>query len=261
MAKSVDNFIFNPKLKVLVYSIAGVGKTYLAGTAGYEPAMAPVLVLNLEGGLDSIAHMPNVNYENIRSIKQLEKIMWSLRDKDGEWDGVKYKTVAIDSASEMQLLSLDGIVQEKQKRNANRNIDDVYLEDYGTSTRQLVRIFRGFRDLDMHVIFTCLPRTMKDGSIDVLLTPKLAGLFRGFMSFVWYEYIAADANGNYKRWLMTEGNSSILAKSRGHGFNSYLQNTFKHIIPQEYIHMSAIYKMYLQSQKALVAKEDGNSKE
>lgn len=261
MARPVGELVTDSKMKIMLIGDAGVGKTFLSGTAGAHKDLTPLLVLSLEGGLESITHMPGVYYEEIDSIAKLEEIWKSLNDRGGEWDGIKYKSVAIDSASEMQTLDVDEIVASKAGKRSvgsgkSRSVDDVYLEDYGTSTRRLARIFRAFRNLNMHTIFTCLPKYTRSESgnaimsIDPLLTPKLAGLFRGYMSYVWYIYISPDPKQPEvdKRWLMTESNGIIKCKTRGHGFNEYLRKTFKHIVPQEYMHLGWLYEKYVKSQ-------------
>ena len=68
----------------------------------------------------------------------------------------KYKTVVVDSLSELVKFNLDYIITKKRGEGGkNKDEDDVYLEDYGTMTKQMRRIVRMFRDLPMHVIFTC----------------------------------------------------------------------------------------------------------
>jgi len=258
MAQSVGNLINMSKMKIMTVGDAGAGKTYLFGTAGKHPILGPLLVLSLEGGLESVAHMQGIDYEDITSIKQLEDIYKALSTSGGMYLGKQYNSVAIDSATEMQTLDIDDIVAGKIKRGGTRTIDEVYLEDYGTSTRRLSRIFRAFRNLDMHTFFTCLPKYTYSSSgnsvlsIDPLLTPKLAGLFRGYMSFVWYIYIAQDPKDNKdKRWLMTESNGVVKCKSRGHGFNTYLRKTFNHIIPQEYMDLGWIYDRFVEAQEEM----------
>ena len=257
MVKSVSDLIHVTKLKVMFIGDAGAGKTFLAGTAGKHEVLGPILFLSLEGGLESVAHMQGVYYEEITSMKKLEEVWQTLNDNDGVWDGIKFNSVAIDSATEMQTLDVDEIVASKMTRGGKRTKDEVYLEDYGISTRRLARIFRSFRNLNMHTFFTCLPKyTLSNSgnsvlSIDPLLTPKLAGLFRGYMSFVWYVYIAQDPNDNKdKRFLMTESNGIVKCKSRGHGFNQYLRKTFNHVIPQPYMDLGWIYDMYVENQEA-----------
>lgn len=256
--QTVGDLINMSKMKVMTVGDAGAGKTYLFGTAGKHPVLGPLLVLSLEGGLESIAHMQGVYFEDIISISQLESIYKALATSKGMYKGIQFNSVAIDSATEMQTLDIDDIVAGKMKRGGTRTIDEVYLEDYGTSTRRLSRIFRAFRNLDMHTFFTCLPKyTMSNSgnsilSIEPLLTPKLAGLFKGYMSFVWYIYIAVDPKDNKdKRWLMTESNGIVKCKTRGHGFNMYLRKTFNHVIPQDYMDLGWIYDRFVESQEAL----------
>lgn len=221
--------IYHPKmkdfwLKFLIYGSNGVGKTTLSETANDCPATARALFINVEGGMLSVVHK-NPDVVDLKRFDQLEEIFWFLAKGNHN-----YKTVIIDSLSELQLFNLDAIVAEQMKRPSakgaeHHGLDDVWKEDYGRSTQELRRVTRQFRDLPMHVIFTCLDSfTMdKNGEERVYpaLTPKLRNSVLGYMDVVGYMYgqrvKGEDGKEVLVRKMLCQNYGKWLAKDRSPG--------------------------------------------
>ena len=212
----------NVYINALLYGLQGVGKTTLAATAQDHPAMSDVLVLNLEGGLLSLAGRGDIQSVSISSIAELEEAYTLLRDGAEGFD--TFKTVVIDSGTEMQNLALRERVRQQIRksggRNRDRTEDDIWLEDYGFVSRQMGRIFRNFRDLDMHSIITALPREIKIPDTDTVrevrpwFIESLARDVMGMQDFVWYYYL--DNEGN--RVILPMSKGVYRAKTRGQYF-------------------------------------------
>lgn len=210
------------RMNILIYGNPGAGKTHFIGTAQDHPDLSPVLVLNIEGGLITLASRNDIDAEDIHSIAELEEIFWKIANKDPEYK--KYKTIAIDSVTELQSLCLLELVNSNIKKKGlqkTRTQDDVYLEDYGKSTNMLKRIFRMFRDCPINVIMTALPKTEQApngvGTSIVMpsLTSKLGESLMGYVDFVWYAFKEDDKEQGTIHKILTQDHAGYRAKTRG----------------------------------------------
>ena len=85
----------------------------------------------------------------------MEEEFRKIASGDPKYEEVR--TIVIDNISELQTLSLEGIVfkeySNRVRKDKGYTLDEVYIEDYGISSKQLSRILRGFRDLPINVIY------------------------------------------------------------------------------------------------------------
>jgi len=217
------------KLKMLVYGPPGVGKTSLLATANLHKITAPVLLVNVEGGMLSVADAAVLGLKeppdvvDLKGFDQLEEIFWYLAKGDHP-----YKSVGIDSLSELQMVNLENIVKKLLGRvsgsGARReSLDDVWREDYGTSTQQMRRVVRKFRDLPMHVFFSCHEVASQDKDknevVHPMLTTKLRSAVMGYMDVIGYMYIDSDdkQEDQVKRRLLCQPFGKWQAKDRSPG--------------------------------------------
>jgi hypothetical protein len=207
-----------PFLNILVYGDSGVGKTTLAGSADEVPAMRPVLMVDMEGGTESLRHSyPDVELVRVRNWEQMQILY------DDLYSGKhNYKTVILDSLTEIQKFNMYSIMEELVGRKPEMDKDVPGMREWGKNLEQMRRMVRGFRDLDMHTIFTALAKEDKDDRTGVRKTlPMLSGQLgpqvSAFMDIVVYYYIkeiGSGADKEYKRLLLTSSDGKITAKDR-----------------------------------------------
>jgi hypothetical protein len=137
--------------KVLVAGSPGAGKTLLSSTwpnAFYASA---------EGGLMSIADR-GIPYTDVRTISDLlmiKTVLDNKREVVEETLGFPVDTVVVDTIDEVQRILVRERLEEIGK-------DTLAFQDWNFIAEQMAAIVRGFRNLPMHVIFTCHLKEVTD---------------------------------------------------------------------------------------------------
>lgn len=202
-----------PWFNMLVYGDPGVGKTMLCGSALAVPEMNPVLVIDVEGGTLTLrSRYPDVDVVRVQSFQDIQKVYDEL------YRGTTYKTIILDSLTEMQKFSMYGIMEDLVKKEADRDPDVPGIREWGKNTEQIRKMVRAFRDLPMNVLFTCLAvsdRDNKTGSVTIKpsLSGKLTNEVAGFVDQVFYMYIKV-LDGEIHRLLLTSATEKHVAKWR-----------------------------------------------
>lgn len=169
MAIKIEKPGQSAKLKMLVWGPPGVGKTVFLGTAGLDPRTAPVLILDFEGGTQSLKGMDESNIDVIRitSWQDLNDAV-KLIGKENRW-----KTIVIDSISELHIYTLLDILD--RAKNSRQDPDMLQQGDYGKAVVQMRRIVRTFRDMDTHLIMTAHSKQDTDPREGTIILPSMAG--------------------------------------------------------------------------------------
>lgn len=203
------------KVKMMIYGSPGVGKTVLAATAEECPRLAPALYLNVEGGTLSILDK-NLDTVEIGTFKDIEDVYMFLFKGDH-----KYKTVIVDSLTEVQSKNMDGIMAVNMSNprgtTTRKDVDDIHLADWGKCTNMMKRLIRGFRDLPIHVIYVCLSKTQMDNmqqeTVGPQLTNKVAETATGYVDIIGYLFTMKEED-KIVRKLLTQPSGKWLAKDR-----------------------------------------------
>ncbi len=153
--------------KGLVFSPAGHGKTHLLGTAEDDERTSPMLLLDFEGGLESLSGL-NIDTAPIRGWDDYNEAFEVLSDPD-----TKYKSVGIDSASETHIWAILTRLAEQSAKRSDKDL--VELGDYGAVSTQMRRLLREFRDLPMHVFYTATTKEIEERGVGKVKVPAMAG--------------------------------------------------------------------------------------
>jgi len=152
-------------MKVLVCGDPGSGKTLLSSTFP-NPYFA-----SAEGGMMSVAsrHVPYMDVRSSDSLLELGKVLKQKPEVREQILGVPVDTIVIDTIDEVQKIFM-------KERNKTQKNDSFSVKDYGWLNENLQALVRGFRNLDMNVIFTCHLKEQKDEDLGrVTYKPGMAG--------------------------------------------------------------------------------------
>ncbi len=235
MAKKPHAYLVTPEhptFNLLVFGDQGNGKTVLGASAQDHPKMANVLFANIEGGMLSLVHRNDIHAEDIKTTQDVWDLGWRLANN--EYSTVN--TLVVDNITELQTLNLQEVVTaaiqggRNMVKNRSRTIDDLWQEDYKSSTSQLARLFRMLRDLPINVVFTAhakrvypkVPEGTDLTKVDPIaivpnLTQKLMEHTMGYMDFVWCLEIDEESE-THERFLVTVTKGEYRCKTRGEKF-------------------------------------------
>jgi len=207
--------------KVLVFAPAGAGKTVLLGTAQADERTHPMLLLDFEGGTESLAGL-DIDTIPIRSWDDYNEAYEALANGDviefegQEYDFSQYNSLGIDSISETHKFALLEILRKEGP--SRRNPDLIEQGDYGTATTQMRRLLREFRDLPMHVFFVAHAKETEIPREGRVRVPDLAGQMAeevaGLVSVAGYLAQFTDEEGDLRRTLLLHGDRKFRTKAR-----------------------------------------------
>jgi hypothetical protein len=153
--------------KALIFSPAGHGKTHLLGTAEEDERTSPMLLLDFEGGDETLSGL-DIDMAKIRSWDDYSEAFEILSDPD-----TKYKSVGIDSASETHIWAILTRLKALESKRSDKDL--VELGDYGAVSTQMRRLLREFRDLPMHVFYTATTKEIEERGVGKVKVPAMSG--------------------------------------------------------------------------------------
>jgi hypothetical protein len=213
---------------LLVYGEPGVGKTYFCATAQDSEDTRPMLFLDVEGGVVTIRKRKDIDVRPVRSIDDVVQVQNELF-KDPSY----YKTVVLDSLSELQRLDMRTImkVEKATARNPEAIDEDVATQRaWGKSRERLSRIIRAYRDLPCHTIMTALVGTEqedKDSPVKLYypsMPGKLRGEVPGYFDVVGFMQAVPDSSGGITRTLQVQKTKRVVAKDRTGSLGDIINN-------------------------------------
>lgn len=204
----------NPYINMLIYGSSGSGKTRLAGSSAIVEALKPVLFIDVEGGTLTLRNTEynDVDILRVKTWAKMELVYNEL------YKSSKYKTVIIDSLTEIQKLAMDDTMSKLIESNEDRDADIPGIREWNINIERTRKYVRRFRDLPLNTIFTALDHTetnKMNGSIK--RKPSLSGKVKdevaAFLDVVVYLYTKEVGDEN-KRMLLTGQTETTIAKDR-----------------------------------------------
>lgn len=204
-------------INMLMYGESGTLKTRTAGSACRVEQMQPVILIDFEGGTLSLADSyPEVKVVRVKTWADVARLYNDLYDKN------PFKTVILDSITEVQKFSMSEVMREVVNKNPDRDPDIASMREWGKSGEQMRRLVRGLRDLPCNSIFTALVNEEKNDSGQVVkIRPGLPGQMKGevagYMDIVSYMYkkeVHEGPNVLNKFYMLSSGTEKVTAKDR-----------------------------------------------
>jgi len=221
-----------PNVNICVYGRPGSGKTYLTATSQLSPLMGPMLYISAEAGSTTLKQVakdimviPDPNVRGSVTWEEFETIYDELdRQCYNTHDGCEFRTVAVDTGTELQKINMTWVMEQTLKDHPDRDPDVPGLHDWGKSTNRMRGVIRRFRDLPLNFIFVCHEQEDRDNRGLLWKKPdlpgKLANQAAAFFDQVMYLYTKQVSEGDeskpaeIKRVLMTGALEGFVTKDR-----------------------------------------------
>jgi hypothetical protein len=212
-------------LTVVVHGESGVGKSWLGDTAP-----GPRLILDVEGGVDFTPSEKTVWSDLGGAPPEGESVVVRVRDLQTAQQAFQwlnsgkhqFRSVVIDSLSEMQKRAVDSIAGSSQMKT----------QDWGTLLRKMEGMVRAFRDLKglgpvENIILVCGTKTEGEtGRQRPMLQGQLGSTLPYYVDVV--AYLAMEPSesevGEYVRRARFQPVGNIVAKDRTNSLGAYMDN-------------------------------------
>jgi len=167
-------------LNIILYGDSGAGKTWLAGTAQECEATSPVLFIDVDSGMSTLAGM-EIDVVRPRSWADIQRVYeFFLHEND------RYKCVVIDSLTEIQRKFSMGTILGEITDGADHynNLGATVVptrQDWMKTGDQMRKLIRAFRDLAylpdesrrVHVVMVALEKYDEKRKV---ICPQLPGV-------------------------------------------------------------------------------------
>jgi hypothetical protein len=188
-------------IKVMVYAVAGAGKTRLCATAPGP------LILSAEGGMLSLRdhNIPVVVIDSVQTL--IDVNAWCYQSTEAG----QFQTICLDSISEIaETILANAKAKAKDPRQA-----------YGELIDKMMDIIRSFRDLPRHHVYmSCkLGRDNDPLTGAMLYGPAMPGKrLSAEIAYFFDEVFKLDKgttiDGTHYDYLLTQGDQQSIAKDR-----------------------------------------------
>lgn len=213
-------------ISLLLYGEPGSGKTHFIGTAADHPETSPVLLIDVDGGYKTIRHKKNIDRIQARTYDHVRAIFIDLYNAV-ENDELPYKTVALDSGSELYKIDLMNVNREYSDSNAKIEEDVPDQRSYYKTGNHITKIVRAFKDLPCNFIMTAHESTDRDNFNRLTRAPQFAGKMKvdvpGFVDVVAHLRVEVTS-GKPVRFFQTMKTETLIAKDRLNAFEGIEQD-------------------------------------
>lgn len=162
--------------RIIFYGPPDSGKTTAACSGASDPEFSPTVVMNIEGGLQSVRWGGKglLMTPKVETPEDIERVIIAAASGAGSFAGCK--CLVIDSLTKMAKILLHGIVVKKHAKKSRRGgVDQIELSDYGDLGKAMERYFDLLSSLEMHIVFIALEKEVKVDDVTTAVTLNLPG--------------------------------------------------------------------------------------
>lgn len=190
-----------------------------------------MLLLDVEGGTVTLRNRKGLDVVGIRSMADVARVYKDLYDSiDEKTNTLYYKTIGIDSLTELQKLDMLEIMRALNQRRPDlkeKGADETpSMREWGITQDHMRKVVRGFRDLPCNTVITALSATDKNDSNQTVYFPQLPGKLKGeitgFLDIVGL-YTAGIEDGATVRKLQVAKTQRVSAKDRTGALGDIIQ--------------------------------------
>lgn len=166
--KPLENSTALPVVAALLYGNPGTGKTTVLSTFP-----KPILLIDIrEKGSDPIRNVKGVEKIDVLEWDDMDELYWHVKKNIG-----KYKTVALDTVTQLQGLCVEAVREEEGKKD-NELLSRKQWGEISTRMKQTLDKFRDLIDDGINVVFTAHTRSREgleseDGELSPEFGPML----------------------------------------------------------------------------------------
>jgi AAA domain-containing protein len=133
-----------------IYGKSGTGKTTFSSTC-----LKPILILDVrDQGTDSIADHEDIDMKEIETWDDFEEIYYFLKENPK-----RYKTVVIDTITQLQQMCLEHVMKDKKKDSARLgDWGTLTKRDWGEASGMMKDWIVNYRNLPLEVVFLAQER-------------------------------------------------------------------------------------------------------
>jgi len=153
-------------IKLLTYGKAGSGKTWLSYSASVDERTSPVLAIDCIGNPGSVFGMAKdvtlVQLDNIKDLSTIIDFLLKDQPKDhlfrklmGLDNSIRFKTLIIDSLTEIQTMMLEAITGA-DKIVVGENRPQTQIQHFGQVLGQTLNFIKVIMKLPLNIICTAL---------------------------------------------------------------------------------------------------------
>jgi len=222
--KKFDPVELPTKIKLLIYGSPGVGKTVFCSQ------FPSPLFIDSEKGMAAIEKQ--IDYVSITNFEEFQELLKDIIENVEEYKK-KYKTIVVDSVTELQKRSLDYILKKAVQNNISRDPNLITQQDWGKNTESMRKALRSLRDLSEHfnIVLTALSREVSsEGNLIKRpdLTPSLFSSLNSYLDIMGYMMTKTEENEDKKmevtRYLIFANTNKFIAKSRIRNLSNVIKN-------------------------------------